>query len=111
MKVFVSYSRRLERDWVFRSLAPCLRGAGVEVLIDEQEFTLVERVTGQMDKTQDKAEATLLALTPEYLKNPYCQHEMQRALAAVRRGRGKVFPAMGVASGVGLTVLEDQVFS
>jgi hypothetical protein len=34
-----------------------------------------------MDATQDAAEICVLVLSPDYLDSPYCQHEMDRAIA------------------------------
>ena len=82
---------------MFERLAPCLRGAGVEVLNDEEHFRIGERVIGEMDALQDQAEVTLLVLTPKYLESLYCQHEMQRALAAANAGRAAVVPVVGLA--------------
>lgn len=79
-KVFISYSHT-QIDWVSERLVPCLRAGGAEVLIDYEIFKAGRRVIGQMDLTQDRADISLLLISPEYLGSEYCQHEMHRAIA------------------------------
>ena len=66
---------------MLQRLVPCLKAGGGEVLIDLERFRAGFGVKGQMDATQDQAEAHLLILSPEYLQSEYCRHEMQRAIA------------------------------
>ncbi len=79
-KVFISYSHA-QRDWVLRRLVPCLEAGGAEVLIDRDRFEVAKALTGQMDSTQDAADASVLVFSPEYLRSAPCMHEMKRALA------------------------------
>lgn len=79
-KIFISYCHRQE-EWVLQRLVPCLKAGGAEVLIDVERFRAGFAVKGEMDATQDRAEAHLLILSPEYLQSEYCRHEMQRAIA------------------------------
>jgi len=82
-KLFISYCHK-QGDWVWNRLAPILRATGdVEVLLDTEHFKAGKRIVGQMDATQDTAEQTLLVLSPDYLKSPYCMHEMKRANQSV----------------------------
>lgn len=92
-RVFVSYSHQ-QSQWVWERLVPILRAAGcAEVLIDRERFRAGCGVKGQMNATQDQAEASLLVLTPDYLASDYCRHEMDRAIAADPVFRdGKVLP-------------------
>jgi hypothetical protein len=79
-KVFVSYNHKQGR-WVWERLVPVLRAAGcAEVFIDKERFSAGRGVKGQMDSWQDKADVSLLALSPDYLTSEYCRHEMRRAL-------------------------------
>ncbi|MBI1924513.1 toll/interleukin-1 receptor domain-containing protein [Candidatus Poribacteria bacterium] len=78
-KVFVSYCHA-QGDWVWERLVPCLRAGGAEVFIDRERFEAGKAVIGQMDAAQDAAEVSVLVLSPEYLKSPYCVHEMDRAI-------------------------------
>lgn len=66
---------------MLQRLVPCLKAGGAEVLIDVERFRAGFGVKGQMDATQDQAEAHLLVISPEYLHSKYCRHEMQRAIA------------------------------
>ena len=79
-KVFISYSHA-QSDWVLRRLVPCLEAGGTEVLIDRERFEAAKRLVGQMDSTQDAADATVLVFSPEYLGSANCLHEMRRAVA------------------------------
>jgi hypothetical protein len=79
-KVFVSYSH-MQADWVCSSLIPCLRAGGVEVLIDEERFEAGRSVEREMDRFQDRADASILVLSPDYLKSTACIHEMKRAVS------------------------------
>ncbi len=87
-KVFVSYSH-VQGDWVWQRLVPCLRAAGVELLIDEERMKVGHSLIDSMDALQDAADTSLLTLSPEYLNSSYCQHELSRALA-----RGTVLPVL-----------------
>lgn len=78
-KVFISYSHA-QSDWVLRRLVPCLEAGGAEVLIDRDRFEAAKRLVGQMDSTQDAADASVLVFSPDYLGSTYCIHEMERAL-------------------------------
>lgn len=79
-KIFISYCHR-QGDWVWQRLVPCLEAGGADVRIDVERFKAGVGVIGQMDAEQDKADASLLVLTPEYLTRTDCLHEMQRAIA------------------------------
>jgi len=96
MKVFVSYCHA-DREWVLSRLVPCLEAGGTEVLIDRQ-FAPGKALVGQMDALQDQADRHLLVLSPAYFASPYCQHEMDRAIA-IDPGftHGKVIPVVRVA--------------
>lgn len=78
-KVFISYSHA-QQNWVRTRLVPVLDAGGADALIDYREFGAGKRVIGQMDDTQDRADQTLLVLSPQYLASDYCLHEMNRAL-------------------------------
>lgn len=78
-RVFVSYSHQ-QGEWVWQRLIPCLRAGGAEPLVDRERFVAGRAVVGQMDRTQDQAQAHVLVLSPAYLKSPYCTHEMRRAV-------------------------------
>lgn len=96
LKVFMSYSHA-QGEWVHGRLAPCLRAAGAEVLLDVDRFRLGQAVVGQMDALQDAADRHILVLSPEYLGSDYCLHEMKRALKAdAKLDRGLVLPLLRV---------------
>jgi hypothetical protein len=79
-KVFVSYNHK-QGPWVWERLVPVLRAAGcAEVFIDRERFTAGRGIKGQMDSWQDKADVSLLVLSPDYLASEYCRHEMRRAI-------------------------------
>jgi hypothetical protein len=86
--IFVSY-RHHQREWVWERLVPALEAGGVEVIIDRDRFRAGERVVGQMDHEQDRADATIAVLTPQYRDSLYCMHELERAVA-----RHKVIPVV-----------------
>ena len=79
-KIFISYSHR-QRDWVWERLVPCLKAGGAEVFIDRERFEAGKALVGQMDATQDAADASVVVLSPEYLKSRACRHEMKQAVA------------------------------
>ncbi len=79
-KVFISYSHA-QSDWVLRRMVPCLEAGGAEVLIDRDRFEAAKRLVGQMDSTQDAADASVLVFSPEYLRSANCTHEMERGIA------------------------------
>jgi len=79
-KVFISYCHQ-QGEWVWERLVPCLRYGGAEVLIDKERFKAGRAVIGQMDTTQDRADLSILVLSPDYLNSRYCIHEMERAIA------------------------------
>lgn len=93
-KVFISYSHR-QGDWVWDRLVPCLKAGGAEMLIDRERFEAGKALTGQMDATQDAADASVLVLSPEYLASDACRHEMERAVDSDPRFEdGTVIPVM-----------------
>ncbi len=79
-KIFISYSHH-QAPWVRDRLVPCLKAGGAEVLIDRERFEAGKALIGQMDAAQDAADASVLVLSPEYLKSKACRHEMKRAVA------------------------------
>ena len=92
--VFVSYSH-IEAGWVRERLVPVLRAAGCTILIDDEQSQAGRTVTTQMDAWQDKADVSLLVLSPNYLKSAYCQHEMNRAVNAdTTFAQGRVLPIL-----------------
>jgi hypothetical protein len=81
-RLFVSYCHK-QGQWVVERLLPVLRAAGCEeVFVDRERFTAGRGVVGQMDHWQDRAEVSLLVLSPDYLASDYCRHEMDRAIAS-----------------------------
>ena len=93
-KIFISYSHH-QSPWVKDRLVPCLEAGGAEVLIDRDCFKAGKALVGQMDATQDAADASLLVLSPEYLASAACRHEMERAVAGdPRLEAGSVIPVM-----------------
>lgn len=79
-KIFISYCHKQE-DWVWQRLKPCLDAGGAEVLIDRDHFKAGIKTVSQMDDAQNRADASLLVLTPDYLASDHCLHEMRRAIA------------------------------
>ena len=79
-KIFISYSHKQE-DWVWQRLKPCLDAGGAEALIDRDRFKAGIGTVRQMNAEQDRADASLLVMTPDYLASDHCQHEMRRAIA------------------------------
>ncbi len=78
-KDFISYSHP-QGEWVWDRLVPCLKAGGTEIPIDRERFEAGKALIGQMDATQDAAEASVLVLSPEYLASAPCRHEMKRAV-------------------------------
>ena len=78
-RIFVSYSTQ-QGNWVWDRLVPCLRAGDADVLIDRERFEAGKAVVGQMDRTQDAADAHVLVLSPDYCQSDYCVHEMNRAI-------------------------------
>ncbi|MCB1037886.1 MAG: toll/interleukin-1 receptor domain-containing protein, partial [Acidobacteria bacterium] len=79
-RVFVSYSHQ-QGDWVWDRLVPVLKAAKIGVLIDVERSKGGLALEWQIEEWQKAAEASLLVLTPDYLKSEYCLREMARALA------------------------------
>ncbi len=81
--LFISYCHR-QGPWVRERFFPILRAAGCrqeDIFVDWERFTAGRGVIGQMDAWQDRAELSLLVLSPDYLASDYCRHEMDRAIA------------------------------
>jgi hypothetical protein len=78
--VFVSYSHR-QGEWVLGRLVPCLKAAGLEVLVDRERFRAGRPVAAEIATWQGRAEHHVLVLSPSYLASSYCREELQRALA------------------------------
>ncbi len=96
-KVFISYSHA-QRDWVLRRLVPCLIAGGTEVLIDRDRLEAAKALVGQLDSTQDAADASVLVFSTEYFRSRYCMHEMERAIARDPNfENGSAIPVMLVA--------------
>ena len=96
LKVFISYSHA-QGTWVHDRLAPCLKAAGAEVLLDVDRFQLGKGVVGQMNAVQDMADRHILVLSKDYLASDYCQHEMKRALKLdAKLDKGLVLPLLRV---------------
>lgn len=87
--VFISYNH-MERPWVMDRLVPCLRAGGADVLVDLERFSAGESLIGEMDIVQDKADGSVLVLSPTYLQSEYCLHEMHRALERQRHVSGYI---------------------
>lgn len=77
--VFISYSRK-QGEWVWDRLVPCLKAGGAGVLIDREQFEAARALNRQEDEVQDRAELSVLVLSPEYLVSGYCQRELERAI-------------------------------
>ena len=77
--VFISYSRK-QGEWVWDRLVPCLKAGGADVLIDREHFEAARALNRQEHEVQDRAELSVLVLSPEYLVSGYCQREMERAI-------------------------------
>ena len=80
-KPFISYSHK-QGDWVWDRLVPVLRAGGVEPLLDKDRFKAGLGVLGQMDRTQDQSDLSVLCLSADYYASQSCQHEMDRAIAS-----------------------------
>jgi len=97
--LFLSYCHR-QGPWVRERLFPILRAAGCrqdDVFVDWERFTAGRGVIGQMDAWQDRADLSLLVLSPDYLASDYCRHEMARAIALDPGfAHGKVLPVLRV---------------
>ena len=107
-KVFISYCHQQE-DWVLERLVPCLRYGGAELLIDKERFKAGRAVIGQMDATQDRADLSLLVLSPDYLNSQYCVHEMNRALTKDPTFQhGKTIPVLRVACNLPLQITQHN---
>jgi hypothetical protein len=77
--VFISYSRK-QGEWVWDRLVPCLKAGGADVLIDREHFEAARALNRQEHEVQDRAELSVLVLSPEYLVSGYCQRELERAI-------------------------------
>ncbi len=88
--VFISYSHR-QGDWVWSRLKPVLEAGGATVLIDRERFEAGKDLDRQEEEHQDKADLSILVLSPDYLKSRPCLKEMDRAiLRDPRFARGEV---------------------
>ena len=80
MKVFISYCHA-QAAWVRGSLEPCLRAAGVDVLIDYRRFTAGIALNDQMNQFQSEAERQLIVLSEDYVQSEMCRRELKTAIA------------------------------
>jgi hypothetical protein len=78
--VFVSYSHR-QGEWVLERLVPCLKAAGLEVLVDRERFRGGRPLPTEIEAWQEQADVHVLVLSPDYLTRRYCREEMERAVA------------------------------
>lgn len=94
--VFVSYSH-VQGQWVWGRLKPILDAAGVTVLIDREHFEAGKDLDCQEAAVQERAEASILVLSPDYLRSRPCLAEMDRAIMRDPRfARGETIPILRV---------------
>ncbi len=70
--IFISY-RRVPEDqhWVFQTLVPALRGAGLSVCLDEDCFRLGEPLVTEMERAVLESRYTLAVFSPDYMSSGF----------------------------------------
>ncbi|MCK9897259.1 toll/interleukin-1 receptor domain-containing protein [Frankia sp. AgB32] len=87
--VFVSYSH-VDAEWVHTVLVPRLRGAGLRVVLDSDDFRIGAPTLTEIERAVEVSRRTLLVLTPAYLTSEWAEFEnllTQTADPANRRRR------------------------
>ncbi len=87
--VFVSYSH-VNAEWVHTVLVPRLRGAGLRVVLDSDDFRIGAPTLTEIERAVEESRRTLLVLTPAYLTSEWAEFEnllTQTADPANRRRR------------------------
>jgi hypothetical protein len=119
--VFISYRQRdPDRAWVRDRLVPALRGCGVRVFIDYEEFRLGAPLMIEMARGVEQSRYTLAVLTPEYLASGYTELESilaehlgiergERRLLAIMRAPCQ--PRLGIRARLWLDMVDDAGFS
>src|SRR5688572_895584 len=107
--VFISY-RWIEPDqsWVQDQLAPALENAGLEVLLDVEDFVPGTDVIGEMTRAGKQSKRGLCVLSPDYVNDPDRMVNFERLM--LRRkdpsGRGSRLIPFVLRS----TELPDDIF-
>ncbi|CAO5251131.1 toll/interleukin-1 receptor domain-containing protein [Frankia sp. AgKG'84/4] len=72
--VFVSYSH-VNAEWVDTVLVPRLRGAGLRVMLDSDDFRIGAPTLTEIERAVEESRRTLLVLTPAYLTSEWAEFE------------------------------------
>lgn len=79
MKLFISYSHR-NRRLVQDNLLPILRDCGHEIWRDEDDLRVGDNWQDELLNAIKTADAMVLAISPKWLKSPWCQWEYVTAI-------------------------------
>lgn len=70
--IFISYRRFPEdQHWVFQTLVPALRGAGLSVCLDEDCFGLGVPFVTEMERAVLESRYTLAVFSPDYMQSGF----------------------------------------
>lgn len=116
--VFISY-RHQNTDWVRKALVPSLKGAGIKIFIDYQDFRLGAALVTEMARGVEQSRYTLAVLTPAYLESNFTELEnilaehlglekSQRRLLAIMRE--ECIPRLGIRARPWLDMTDEENF-
>ena len=118
--VFLSYRHRdPEKAWVRKTLVSRLRGEGLRVCLDVDDFRPGEALIHEMERAVEESRYTAAVLTPAYLESNFtdfenlvAQHlgleQSERRLIGILREPCR--PRLGVRSLLMLDMTDDEAF-
>ncbi|XP_070565903.1 uncharacterized protein [Ptychodera flava] len=77
--VFFSYSSK-DKDWVIQTAERLERECGIECSYDSKDFIGGKAITSNIMNCIKMSRKTVLVLSPDFLRSPWCGYEMQIVL-------------------------------
>src|ERR1700733_3347600 len=93
LKVFISYSRRDSSEFAEELLAG-LELAGFAAFLDRHDIAAGEEWEVRLGPVIRQADTVVCAVSPESVKSPRCEWEVQRALAEAKRVLPVIFKSV-----------------
>jgi formylglycine-generating enzyme required for sulfatase activity len=93
LKVFISYSRRDSSDFAEELLAG-LELAGFAAFLDRHDIAAGEEWEARLGALIRQADTVVYVVSPESVKSPRCEWEVQRALAETKRVLPVIFKSV-----------------
>src|SRR6516165_7986371 len=74
-------------------IAGVVRDAGHEAIYEDQDFVTGEPIIRSMREAAAASDCTILVLSPDYFRSPYCLEELDAALYSALNGApGRILP-------------------